>query len=93
MPVEAERGASAAATPDRLAGATFQAASEGVVVTEVEPNSPAAQAGLRAGDVIVAVNRTPISSASELTQAVRNAKRTLALALLRGGARFFLVIR
>jgi Do/DeqQ family serine protease len=93
MRVEAEPDAAAAAMPNRLAGATFQDGSEGVVVTEVEPDSPAAQAGLRAGDVIAAVNRTPVSSSAEFEREIRNAKGTLALALLRGGARFFLVIR
>jgi Do/DeqQ family serine protease len=92
MRVEAEPGASAA-IPDRLAGATFEDRTEGVLVTAVDPSSPAAQAGLREGDVIAAVNRTPVSSASELARAVRNTKGTLALALFRGGARLFLVIR
>jgi Do/DeqQ family serine protease len=94
MRVDAESGSAAtAATPDRLSGAIFQDGPEGVLVSAVESNSPAAQAGLRPGDVIAAVNRTPVSSASELTQAVRNTKGTLALALFRGGSRFFLVIR
>src|SRR5690606_1553846 len=41
-------------------------AREGVVVTEVAPDSAAAEAGLEAGDVITAVNGERVRSASEL---------------------------
>lgn len=39
---------------------------EGAQVAEVQPESPAAKAGLRAGDVVVALNGRPVRSAAEL---------------------------
>jgi Do/DeqQ family serine protease len=39
---------------------------KGAVITRVTPDSPAAKAGLEAGDVIVGVNGTPVPNASTL---------------------------
>ena len=39
---------------------------EGAVIAEVLPDSPAAQAGLRKGDVVSALNGRPVRSAAEL---------------------------
>lgn len=38
----------------------------GVVVTDLDPNGSAAQAGVLAGDVIVALNRKPVNSVKDL---------------------------
>src|SRR5262249_13008086 len=40
--------------------------SEGVLVTSVLPESPAAEAGVQEGDVIVEVNKTPVGSVAAL---------------------------
>jgi serine protease Do len=48
-----------------------------VVVTDVD--GPAAEAGLRPGDVILNANRTTVGSVAELRNAVREAGRTIAL--------------
>jgi S1-C subfamily serine protease len=96
MRVEAEPGGTAAAAnarPDRLAGATFQDASGNVFVEAVEPNSPAALAGIRPGDVVAAVNRQPVKSVSDLRRVLSEARGTVALDLFRGGGRLLLVIR
>lgn len=96
LTVNGESGPSRASTsamPDRLAGADYQDASGNVLVANVAPGSPAAQAGLRTGDVIVAVNRRPVGTVAELTRLLAETRGTIALDLFRGGARLLLVVR
>ncbi len=50
-----------------------------VKVTEVEPSSPAARAGLKAGMLILAVNGKTVLHPVELTEALRQAGRSLRL--------------
>ena len=46
----------------------------GVVVTGVEPGSPAADAGIRTGDVIREVNRKPVKDVQDFVQKIEKAK-------------------
>jgi putative serine protease PepD len=59
----------------------------GARVSAVSPNSPAAHAGLRAGDVITAVNSDPVDSAEVLIVAIRTHQPGEAVRLVyeRGG--------
>jgi len=45
-----------------------------IVVRDVEPNTPAAEAGLSIGDRIVAINGEPVKSAEQVTQLIRDHK-------------------
>ena len=44
------------------------------MVTNVEPGSPAADAGIRAGDVIQEVNRKPVKDVDEFSRGIEQAQ-------------------
>ena len=46
----------------------------GVVVTQVEPGSPASDAGIQTGDVIREVNRKPVKDVEDFVQKIEKAK-------------------
>ena len=46
----------------------------GILIAKVMPNSPAAQAGLRAGDVIHKINGQPVKNAEDIQKAVEDSK-------------------
>lgn len=75
-------------TPE-LAEALDLPVSRGAVVSQVEDGSPADQAGLEAGDVIVAFNGEEVESSADLRNKVGLTERgsTVELAYLRGGDR------
>jgi Do/DeqQ family serine protease len=59
---------------------------QGLVVTNVDPAGPGAEAGLQQGDLIEQVNRQPVRSAEDLRAAIQNAgDRPLLLLVTRGG--------
>jgi serine protease Do len=62
-------------TPDTAREMKLSPESKGVVVAEVDPSSRAAEAGLRAGDVIQQVNRQPVKSVQEFDHAMSSAKK------------------
>jgi serine protease Do len=66
----------------------------GVVITEVRPGSPAAEAGLEPGDIVRRVGGRPITSANDFYKALEEAGKGKDLALLieREGDRRFLVL-
>jgi serine protease Do len=47
--------------------------SGGLVVTEIDPGAPAAESGLRTGDIILDVSGKAVSSPTELRSAIRQA--------------------
>ena len=86
----------------KLAGATFAPVDErnaqdtdglGVVVKKVEPRSAAARTGLKEGDIIVGVNRHPVSSYEEFEKLVNPKEPQLLLNIRRGGGALFILIQ
>ena len=79
-----------------LSGSVFAAAStasdDGVEIGEVQDGSPAAQRGLRAGDLITHVNREPVRGLQDLIEVAGN-KRILFLNVRRGDRSLMLQIR
>ena len=63
---------------------------KGALVTNVEENSPAYDAGLREGDVIQEINRKPVKSASEAVELSEKIKgeKILLRVWSNGGSRF-----
>lgn len=72
----------------------LQEEASGVVVLEVVPDGPSARNGMRPGDIIVEVDRNPVSNPQELVAQLRNAQRKGRVAALlrisRGGVYRFI---
>lgn len=67
----------------------------GVEVTGVEPQSVAAQAGIRPGDILVSIDQQRVSSAKELAEVVEQlpSDRAIPLRLYRDGRSLFVALR
>jgi serine protease Do len=67
---------------------------QGIIITEVDPNSPAADRGLRQGDVIVAVNRMPTRNIREFNARLKGLKENkILLTIWRDGSRVHVVLK
>ncbi len=78
-------------TPDVRNEVQARPSVHGAVVEDVKPGSPADNAGLQRGDVIMEVNRHAVKSASEVAQAlsgVPNGQDALVLVWSNGGSTF-----
>ncbi len=65
----------------------FHAATAGALLGDVTPGSPAAQAGLKKGDIVVELNGQPVSNANDLRLRVGNMEPngTITMKVLRDG--------
>ena len=78
-------------SPDLRSQLDVPDGTNGAVVRNVQPGSPADQAGLQAGDVIVGVGGKAVSSPSEAASAIRSATHdhAVALRIIRNGEPVF----
>jgi serine protease Do len=73
-------------TPDLRQELQTPEGTQGVVITEVDADSAASAAGLQQGDIIVQVNRKPVTTVSEFNSAVSaGASRESTLLLVKHG--------
>ena len=71
----------------------YQGVEQGLLITEVQANSPAAQVGLMNGDIILAVNKQEVATLAELTQAAKSSQNQLLIHLQRGQSFLYIVIK
>jgi len=80
-----------------LAGATIEEKENGgktyLTVTEVQQGSPAWDAHLREGDIILSVNRRPVQTLKELQQIVGDKDTQILLNIQRGRTALFVLIQ
>ncbi|MCB5225273.1 Do family serine endopeptidase [Alishewanella sp. 16-MA] len=77
-----------------LQGATLNNADKGVEVSSVEAESPAAQIGLRQGDIITGVNRQRVNNLAELRRLLEKRDGGVAaLYIQRGNDQLYILIR
>ena len=102
LAAEAIASSDGARLDERLAGATLADAGErtrralgtgGVSITRVAAGSRAAENGLKAGDLIVGVNRVDIGGLRDLRAILARKPRTLLLSVVRGDEAFFVPLR
>lgn len=82
-------------TPDIRQQVGVDETVKGTVITSVKSGSPADQAGLQPGDVIVGVGETTVSSPALAVDAIRKALKvdtTVLLRILRGGQGLFVPV-
>ena len=82
-------------TPELRGQLDLPARTSGAVVANVKPDSPAAEAGIRQGDVIVGVGSAMVASPSDAARAIRSAAHkdhVVALRILRDGQTAFVAI-
>jgi serine protease Do len=77
-----------ALTPELARAANLPATARGVIITAVDASSDAAEEGLQRGDLILSVNRQPVTTPAQVLAAIeaaRRAGRTSVLLLIKRG--------
>jgi len=69
-------------------------ADQGLVVTDIDPTGPAAEAGLARGDVVLEINKTAVSSIDDVQAALQKAgSKPILLLISRRGQTVYLTVR
>jgi serine protease Do len=65
----------------------------GALVTDVAPDSPAEEAGMRPQDVVVEIDRKPVEDVDDLEQALASAGKQAVLLIQRGEGTLYLALQ
>jgi serine protease Do len=80
-------------TPDARSQYNIPASvASGLVITGIQPDSPAGMAGLRPGDVVLEVNRKNVTSVDQFKSEWKKSKDQVLLLVQRGDGTMFLVL-
>ena len=80
-------------TPDLAAQFGIRRGTHGLLIQDVDPSGPAAQAGLRSGDVIEQINRQSVRSTADVRRALQSSGSNPPLLLInRGGQTIFVPV-
>ncbi|RLA22530.1 MAG: serine endoprotease DegQ [Gammaproteobacteria bacterium] len=71
----------------------YQGVTKGLLITDIQANSPADEVGLMNGDIILAVNKKKVASISDLNKAAALSRHQLLIHLQRGQNFLYLVIK
>jgi Do/DeqQ family serine protease len=82
-------------TPELASRFRLPSGTKGIAITSVDPNGPAAEAGINPGDVILEVNRETVESIDDMRSAIEKSGDGGAIVLLlsRGGQTLFVAVR
>jgi serine protease Do len=81
-------------TPEMSKQLGLDSDTEGMAVTEVDPSGPAAEAGIDRGDVILEINRKPVSSLDDVRSALSSSEgKPILLLISRRGQTMYLTVR
>jgi len=81
-------------TPQIAKQLGLDSGSEGMLVTQVDPNGPAAEAGIDRNDVILEINRTSVNSIGDVKAALERAgDKSVLLLISRHGQTIYLTVR
>ncbi len=80
-------------SPEVAQQLNLPAGTRGVVITQVDPNSTAAESGLTRGDIIQEVNRKPVNNVQQFREAIRSAGNEPLLLLVnqQGSTRYVVI--
>jgi serine protease Do len=82
-------------TPEIAAQLQLPSGTQGALIENVEPSTPAANAGLRPGDVILEINRRPVRSGDEAARLLRslNDGNDIFMLMTRQGVHLFIELK